>query len=548
MHDAYDYIIVGAGSAGSVLAARLSEDPQTRVLLLEAGGPDDAQEIHIPIMWGRLMATPYDWAYYTEAEPHLDNRTLSWPRGKMLGGSSSLNAMIYIRGHRYDFDRWRALGNAGWGYADVLPYFKKAERQERGASEYHGVGGPLNVMDRPYTNALTLAFIEAGVELGWPRNDDFNGSTQEGVGSYQVTQQAGRRCSAAVAYLHPAMGRPNLTVETGALATRVLFDGIQATGVAYRKDGVEQRAETSREVILAGGAVNSPQLLLLSGVGPADALSALGISVVADLPGVGGNLQDHPAVSVGYACSQPISLFDWETAENLQEYARHQRGPLTSNVAEAGAFVATRAGVSEPDLQLIFAPRFSSATGDDGEPVDGHAFSFWPTLVTPQSRGQLTLRSADPAQPPAIHAAYLADEADLRVLVEGVKLARRLAQTRAFAAVRDEEMAPGAQTQTDAEIVRFIRAHLDTLFHPVGTCKMGSDALAVVDDHLRVHGVEGVRVVDASIMPMIVNGNTNAATIMIAENASDLIRGGGSVATAQETRGASAEEGNSTSL
>jgi choline dehydrogenase len=514
MYDVYDYIIVGAGSAGSVLAARLSEDPQTRVLLLEAGGPDDAQEIHIPVMWTRLGATPHDWAYYTEAEPHL--------------------------GNRYDFDRWRALGNAGWGYADVLPYFKKAEHQERGASEYHGVSGPLNVMGRPYTNALSLAFIEASVELGWARNDDFNGATQEGVGNYQVTQKAGRRCSAAVAYLHPAMGRPNLTVETGALATRVLFDGAQARGVAYRKDGVEQRAETGHEVILVEGAVNSPRLLL-SGVGPADALRALGIGVVADLPGVGGNLQDHPTVGVGYACSQPISLFGWETAENLQEYARQQRGPLTSNVAEAGAFVATREGLPEPDLQFVFVPRFSSATGDGGEPVEGHAFSFWPTLVAPQSRGQLTLHSADPTQPPAIHADYLADEADLRVLVEGVKLSRRLAQTRVFAAVRGEETGPGAHAQSDAEIVGFIRAQLDTLFHPVGTCKMGSDALAVVDDQLRVHGVEGLRVMDASITPVIVNVNTNAPTIMIAEKASDLIRGGPSVATAQEARVTSAE-------
>jgi choline dehydrogenase len=536
MYDAYDYIIVGAGSAGSVLAARLSDDSQTRVLLLEAGGPDDAQEIHIPVMWTCLWDTPYDWAYYTEAEPHLDNRTLYWPRGKVLGGSSSLNTMIYIRGNRYDFDRWRTLGNSGWGYADVLPYFKRAEHQERGASEYHGVGGPRNVMDRPYTNALSLAFIEAGVELGWPRNDDFNGATQEGFGTYQVTQKAGRRCSAAAAYLHPAMGRPNLTVETGALATRVLFDGTLARGVAYRKDGVEQRAETGREVILAGGAVNSPQLLLLSGVGPADALRALGIGVVADLPGVGSNLQDHPTVAVGYACSQPISLFGWEQAENLQEYARQQRGPLTSNVGEAGAFVATRDGLPEPDLQFIFVPRFSSADGDGGEPGEGHAFAFWPTLVTPQSRGQLMLRSADATQPPAIHAGYLADEADLRVLVEGVKLSRRLAQTRAFAAVRGEEIGPGAHAQSDAEIVGFIRAQLGTLFHPVGTCKMGSDALAVVDDQLRVHGVEGLRVVDASIMPVIVNGNTDAPTMMIAEKASDLIRGGAAVATAHEAR------------
>ncbi len=519
----YDYVVVGAGSAGSVLASRLSEDPETSVLLLEAGGPDEAQEIHIPVTFSRLFQLAVDWVYYTEEEPHLNNRKLYWPRGKVLGGSSSLNAMIYIRGNPYDYNHWRELGNEGWSYDDVLPYFKKAEHQERGASQYHGVGGPLNVMDRPYTSPLSYAFIEAGIELGWPQNDDFNGASQEGFGNYQVTQRQGRRHSAAVGYLHPALSRPNLTLHTHTLVTRVLFEGTRAVGIAYLKDGSEQQVRVNKEVILSGGAVNSPQILLLSGIGPADDLRALGIDIVADLPGVGSNLQDHPFVGVCYACTQPISLFDIETAENLQEYMELQRGPFTSNVGEVGAFIKTRPDLPEPDLQYHFAPVLYINHGLT--PIERHGYTIGPTLVSPQSRGKLVLRSADPTQHPAIYANYLASEEDLQVLIEGVKLSRRLGQSKAFAPFYEVETLPGAQAQSDRELVEFIRNTAETLYHPVGTCKMGHDDLAVVDEHLRVRGVDGLRVVDASIMPTIVNGNTNAPTIMIAEKISDQLRG-----------------------
>ncbi len=519
----YDYVIVGAGSAGCVLANRLTEDPQTTVLLLEAGGPDDAQEIHIPVAFSKLFQSALDWTYYTEPEPQLLNRKLYWPRGKMLGGSSSINAMIYIRGNRYDYDHWSELGNYGWSYDEVLPYFKKAENAERGPSEYHGIGGPLNVMERPHTGALSHAFVQAGVELGYPANDDFNGPSQEGFGVYQVTQKMGRRHSAAVGYLHPALSRSNLTLETQALATKLLFDGSRAVGIAYLRDGVEQEVRVNKEVILSGGAVNSPQLLLLSGVGPADQLRSLNIPVVADLPGVGENLQDHLFISVCYASTQSNSLFGVETMENLQEYMEFQRGPLTSNVAESGAFLKTSPDQPEPNLQYHFAP--VAYVNHGLTPPEGHGYTLGPTLVTPRSRGRLTLHSADPSQHPAIFANYLSDEADMRVLVEGTKFARRLAHTKAFAPFHDVETLPGPQIQSDEDIISYIRRTAETIYHPVGTCKMGSDSLAVVDEQLRVRGIEGVRVVDASIMPTVVNGNTNAPTIMIAEKASDLIKG-----------------------
>ncbi len=519
----YDYVIVGAGSAGCVLANRLTEDSQTTVLLLEAGGPDDAQEIHIPVAFSKLFQSVHDWTYYTEPEPQLLNRKLYWPRGKVLGGSSSINAMIYIRGNRYDYDHWSELGNHGWSYDEVLPYFKKAENADLGPSEYHGSGGPLNVMERPHTGPLSHAFVHAGVELGYPANDDFNGPSQEGFGVYQVTQKTGRRHSAAVGYLHPAISRPNLTVETYALTTRVLFDGSRAVGVAYLKDGVEQEVRVNKEVILSGGAINSPQLLLLSGVGPADQLRALNIPVVADLPGVGENLQDHLFVSVCCASTQPISLYGVETMENLQEYMEFQRGPLTSNVAESGAFLKISPDQPEPDLQYHFAP--IAYVNHGLTPPDSHGYTLGPTLVTPHSRGRITLHSADPSQHPAIFANYLSHDADMHVLVEGTKLARRLAHTKAFAPFHDVETLPGPQVQSDKDIIDYIRRTVETIYHPAGTCKMGSDSLAVVDEQLRVRGIEGIRVVDASIMPTVVNGNTNAPTIMIAEKASDLIKG-----------------------
>lgn len=517
-----DYLIIGAGSAGCVLANRLSENPAISVLLLEAGPADDMQEIHIPLAFSQLFKSPLDWAYITQPEPHLDGRRLYWPRGKVLGGSSSLNAMIYIRGNRADYDQWNQVGNAGWDYESVLPYFKKAENQERGPSEYHGVGGPLNVADQRSPSPLTEAFVDAATETGLNPNPDFNGPNQEGCGIYQVTQKGGFRHSAATAYLKPAMERPNLTVETNAQATRILFEGKRAVGVEYRHNGELKQARAGREVILSGGTINSPQLLLLSGVGPAKHLGEIGLEVVADLPGVGQNLQDHPAVFVAYECTQPISLINGMTEAGMQEFGATQTGPLSSNVGEGGIFMRTRPELARPDLQFHFAPSYFIEHGFSNP--QGHGFTFGPTLLHPAGHGELKLRSTDPLEPPAITGNYLAHDEDVRVLVEGVKLARRMAQTPMFDQYRGEEVTPGPQVQTDLEIAVFIRKSVETLYHPVGTCKMGGDAMAVVDNRLCVHGLEGLRVVDASIMPTIVSGNTNAPTIMIAEKAADFIK------------------------
>lgn len=519
----YDYVIVGAGSAGCVLANRLTEDPATTVLLLEAGGPDEAQEIHIPAAFSGLFKSPLDWAYETEEQPHLNNRKLYWPRGKVLGGSSSINAMVYIRGNRRDYDHWRSLGNEGWGYSDVLPYFKKSENEERGASEYHGTGGPLNVTDHRTLNPLSHAFVAAGIETGIARTQDFNGAEQDGVGFYQVTQKEGMRHSAAVGYVHPILDRPNLTLQTGAFVTNVVFEGTRAVGVAYVHNGEKQQVKAHKEVILSGGAINSPQLLMLSGVGPAKHLKALGIPVVADLPGVGQNLQDHPAIVVLYSSTQPISLAHAQEVDNLQDFIEHKKGPLTSNVAEGGAFVRTQADLPMPDLQYHFAPVYYLNHGFTT--IEGDGYTIAPCALHPRSRGYIALRSTNPAEAPVIQPNYFADETDLQVLIEGVKLARKLGETQAFATFRDVETHPGPQAQSDEEIAEYIRNNVETLYHPVGTCKMGNDPMSVVDTHLRVRGVEGLRVIDASIMPTVVGGNTNAPTIMIAEKAADLIKG-----------------------
>ncbi len=517
----YDYIIVGGGSAGCVLAARLTEQPQNRILLLEAGGPNGAREVQIPAAFSKLFKSALDWNYSTEPEPHLQNRQLYWPRGKLLGGSSSINAMIYIRGNPLDYEYWKSLGNPRMGLRRCRSVLLKSEDQERGASRYHGRGGPLCVGDLRYVNPLTRAFLAAVNELGIPSNPDFNGASQEGAGLHQVTQRNGCRHSAADAFLKPALDRSNLTVLTGARATRVLLEKNRATGVEYILNGAIETATATSELILASGAVNSPQLLLLSGIGPADELNHAGIRPTQNLPGVGKNLHDHPMVSVGYLCTQPVSLASAESLSNVLRYLCLKRGPLVSNVAEAGIFLHTRAELEVPDLQLIFGPTYYVNHGL--EKRKDHCFGFGPTLITPESRGEISLRSADPLAPPAIRANYLSTEQDLRVIMEGVRISRQIAQTKAFQPYRGAELHPGAGIITDAEIAGFIRGSAQTLYHPVGTCKMGSDEMAVVDSRLRVWGIDRLRVADASIMPRIIAGNTNAPTIMIAEKAADMI-------------------------
>jgi choline dehydrogenase len=520
----FDYIIIGAGSAGCVLANRLSEDPKTKVLLLEAGGPDNRKEIHIPVAFSKLFKSACDWAYYTEPEPYLGNRNLYWPRGKVLGGSSSINAMIYIRGHRYDYDHWRDLGNPEWSYQDVLPFFKRSEKQENGASDYHGESGPQSVSNLRSVNPLAQAFIDAAEQSGYKRNTDFNGERQEGFGQYQVTQSQGKRCSAAAAFLKPAMSRPNLTVRTDVQVFDIIFEGRRAAAVSFQQGNGSSQEHAEREIILCAGAVGSPHLLMLAGLGPAGHLRTLDIPVLCDLPGVGANLQDHLAVPVAYQCTQPISLLNAESLSNLARYMVFKDGMLTSNVAEAGGFVTTNQESPAPDLQFHFGPGYYVDHGF--QKIKDHAFTLGPTLIRPHSRGRLTLRSSNPLDAPLIRAGYFSDPRDLPVMVEGVKLARRLAAAKAFDSYRGAELLPGPDAQDDKALAAHIVKYAATLYHPVGTCKMGNDNMAVVDSELRVHGVEGLRVVDASILPTVIGGNTNAPTIMIAEKAADIIKGG----------------------
>lgn len=521
----YDYIIVGAGSAGCVLANRLSENSSTRVLLLEAGPPDKAREIHIPAAYAKLFKTDLDWNYMTVPQEHLNNRRIYYPRGKTLGGTSSINAQIYIRGHRSDYDLWASLGNSGWSYDEVLPFFKKSENNERGPSAYHGSGGPLNVADLRDPNPLTQAFVRAGMEIGIPHNDDFNGAEQEGIGICQVTQKDGKRCSTAVGFLLPALQRSNLTVLTGAHVTNILLQGRRVVGVAYIKDGQKETAQSAREVILSAGAINSPQLLMLSGIGPAEHLKSQGINVVHALPGVGENLQDHIGFPLLFRSKKPVSLLAAKSIINLLRYMLFKRGMWTSNLIEACAFIRTKSGLVAPDLQLHFLPVLSSNYGLN-EPTE-HGFTFVPTLLQPKSVGNILLCSGNPLDPPLIQPNYLSDqpEEDVDILVESVKLARRIVNAKAFEKYADGEIEPGIHVQSKADIEAYVREKAQTIYHPVGTCKMGGDAMAVVDPQLRVRGIESLRVVDASIMPVIVHGNTNAPTIMIAEKAAYLIKG-----------------------
>jgi choline dehydrogenase len=524
---AFDYIVVGAGSAGCVLGNRLSDSGRHRVLLLEAGPEDRNPWIHIPLGYARLFRNAkLNWMYQSEPEPELDGRQIFQPRGKVLGGSSSINGLVYMRGQKEDFDHWRQLGNAGWGFDDVLPYFRKSEHQQRGSDAFHGTGGPLHVSDPTEPHPLCEAFIRAAGEVGIPRNDDFNGATQEGAGYFQMTARNGLRCSAAVAFLRPARRRANLTVLTEALATRILFDGRRAVGVEYRRNGATETALAGREVLLAGGAYNSPQLLQLSGVGPAELLKRHGIPVVAAMPGVGSDLQDHPQVRMVFKCKQKVTLNDdmnsfYRKAKLGIRMLFQRKGMLTVSAGYAGAFFRTDPRLATPDVQVHFINFSTTKMGDVLHPFPGFMASI--CVLRPESRGSVAISSADPADPPAIRLNYLAADADRRSMLEGLKTLRRVMQAPAMEPFLQEEYDPGARVVTDDDWRAYIRERCNTIFHPSCTCRMGSDPTAVVDTRLRVHGMESLRVVDASVMPALVSGNTNAAVIMIAEKASDMI-------------------------
>jgi len=498
-----------------------SENSRVKVLLLEAGKSDAKQEIRIPAAFSKLFHTEYDWDYRTEAEPATANRPRYWPRGKVVGGSSSLTAMMYVLGHRSDYDLWRQAGNAGWSYDDLLPLFRRSEGfSGTGAdSDYHGSDGPLPVADQRSPNAMTRAFIAAGESLGLVRVD-INGASQDGVGLTHVNQKNGRRWSAADAFLRPAMRRANLTVQTECLVHGVTFEGRRANGVSYARKGKTAAAQ-AREVVLCAGTIGSPQILMLSGIGPAGALAGHGIAVVADLPGVGQNLQDHLTSGVSYACRVPVSLASAETLANFARYLLLGRGPLTSNIGEALAFIRTRDGLAAPDIELIFAPVYFIEHGAGNPP--GHGFTIGTILLRPESRGSITLHSKDAHDAPAIRPNYLTAPADLVTLIAGVRYARRLVAAEAFASYRGPEVLPGTNLAADDELAAFIRQRSDTLYHPVGTCRMGNDPMAVVDSELRVRGVSGLRVADASIMPTIIGGHTHAPAVMIGEKAAQMM-------------------------
>jgi choline dehydrogenase len=522
-----DFVVVGAGSAGCAVAARLSEDPATRVVLLEAGGEDKNRWIHIPLGFGKTFADPsVNWCYETEPDPGAADRRVFWPRGKVLGGSSSINGMVYIRGQAEDFDHWRQLGNAGWSFEDVLPYFKRSEHQVRGVDSFHGIGGPLCVSDVAQ-HPICEAFIAATTELGFSRNDDFNGASQDGVGYHQTTTRNGRRCSTAVGYLRSAMQRANLRVLTGAMTEKVLFDGGRATGVAFRRADRLCTATAAREVILCGGAVNSPQLLMLSGIGPEQHIRGFNVPVVHHLPGVGRSLQDHYSAPIKLRCKLPITVNDvmLSNAKKLKaglEYYMFHRGPLAMISSPAALFARTRPELASPDVKISISP-FSAERPQDGL----HRFSGFTSIayqLRPESRGEIKLKSPDPFDAPAVHPNYLSAETDRTTIVAGLKLIRRILANPHMQSFIEAEFQPGPTVESDDELLDYARRRGGTVYHPTSTCKMGSDPMAVVDAELKVHGVDALRVADASIMPTVVSGNTNAATIMIGEKLADMVR------------------------
>ena len=536
MTNRYDYVIVGAGSAGCVLAARLSEDPQTKVLLLEAGPPDRSPWIHLPIGYGKTMWSPqYNWRFETDPDPNMNGRRIYWPRGKTLGGSSSINGLIYVRGQAEDYDHWAALGNPGWSYEEVLPYFIKSEGNARGKFPEHGSTGPLRVSDIGAKHELIEAFIDGAQQIGVPRTDDFNGRQQEGAGYYQLTTHKGLRCSTAKGYLGPARNRPNLHIETDAMATGLIMRGKRAIGVNFFQRGKSRKAMANAEVILSAGAIQSPQLMQLSGLGPRALLQSKGIPVVLDLPGVGENLQDHLQIRLSFECSKPITTNDqlnsWIGTTKLGlEWLLYRSGPLAVGINQGGCFMRAlkhadgRPVANTPDIQFHVSTLSADMAGGKVHPYSGFTMSV--CQLRPESRGHVRIRSQDPFEPPSMQPNYLSTELDRRTNIAAVRAAREIAQTSAMAPYVKQEIKPGPAQQSDEELLEFCRNNGATIFHPSGTCSMGpaQNPMSVVDARLRVHGVQGLRVVDCSVMPTLVSGNTNAPVVMMAEKAADLIK------------------------